>query len=216
MLHFRLTSYASATDTYRRRRHVFGLIVSACVRECVRGGMQTLRTNRRIFIKLWLMMSFNFRRQMNWLGFEGRGASNVKKLGTHVIILNDLKYHNQIWARKRVWCENDTFAWASKYHLIFYCYCVSVCILSFLFCYHLVKLVVYKQTTVTVSVDATVYGHLGDRPTRRQMTGRQVNWATTNWATRFGQLGDINRHEWTIVYIQLITILINSQLLCPQ
>jgi len=35
-----------------------------------------------------------------------------------------------------------------------------------------------------------VYGHLGDKPTGRQMTGRQSNWATANWVTDFGQLGD--------------------------
>jgi len=42
----------------------------------------------------------------------------------------------------------------------------------------------------TGSNDTTVYGHLGDKPTGRQTTGRQANWATTNrrhvsvnWAT---------------------------------
>jgi len=35
-----------------------------------------------------------------------------------------------------------------------------------------------------------VYGHLGDKPTERQTTGRQSSWATANWATHFGQLGD--------------------------
>jgi len=36
----------------------------------------------------------------------------------------------------------------------------------------------------------TVYGHLGDKPTERQTTGRQSNWTTANWATHYGQLGD--------------------------
>ena len=33
-------------------------------------------------------------------------------------------------------------------------------------------------------------GHLGDKPSRRQSSRRQTNSATTNLATRVGQLGD--------------------------
>ena len=35
-----------------------------------------------------------------------------------------------------------------------------------------------------------VYCHLGDKPTERQKTRRQSNWASANWATHFSQLGD--------------------------
>ena len=70
-------------------------------------------------------------------------------------------------------------------------------------------------TVLSICLCCWAYGHLGDKPTGRQTTGRhmlviwatnqlgdrqlgetfwssgrQTNWATDNWAKHFGQLGD--------------------------
>jgi len=60
------------------------------------------------------------------------------------------------------------------------------------------------------SIHLSVYGHLGDKPTGWQMTGRQANWATTNWATRFGQLGDMNQVKWRRKCESMLILLTNG------
>jgi len=41
-----------------------------------------------------------------------------------------------------------------------------------------------------------MYGHVGDKPAGRQMTGRQ-----SNWATHFSQLGDNIGRELQDAYV---------------